>query len=374
MPSSPTPAAPPNSATALGPSVVIGRFQPPHKGHLALLAVALQRGQPCLVALGSAQRARSPKNPWTWQERKAMLLASLGDQVAQADVHFLPLRDRFDTALWAQDLHTAVSAVAGKQAITLMGHFKDSSSSYLRAFARWPDWTLQSLPSFGDYHATALRAALYTHILAHFPQQPATALPAQISAQLAPACVAWLQNWLLENSATALRLAQEWDDNRRYLDAWKGAPYAPVFVTVDIVLRCQERILLIQRGGSPGKGLWALPGGYLETHESTFAAALRELREETEFDLSPEAAQAYLRGSKLFDHPERSLRGRILTQAYYFDLGAATPLPTVQGADDALHARWFTLAEVLDLEPQLHDDHFHILRTFLNLEPVPLCE
>ena len=40
-------------------------------------------------------------------------------------------------------------------------------------------------------------------------------------------------------------------------------------------------LLLVKRGTDPGKGLWSLPGGRVESGESVIAAVLREFKEET---------------------------------------------------------------------------------------------
>lgn len=48
-----------------------------------------------------------------------------------------------------------------------------------------------------------------------------------------------------------------------------------------IVTDAQDRILLVQRSVEPQKGLWCLPGGFIELGESPESAALRELYEET---------------------------------------------------------------------------------------------
>jgi bifunctional NMN adenylyltransferase/nudix hydrolase len=124
-------------------------------------------------------------------------------------------------------------------------------------------------------------------------------------------------------------------------------------------------VLLVRRGSEPGKGLWALPGGFLDRCETLLSAALRELREETELDLPPAALLAALKDRAVFDHPDRSLRGRTITHAFHFDFPDGE-LPPVAGADDAETARWIALGEALEMEEQFFEDHFHILRHFVN--------
>jgi ADP-ribose pyrophosphatase YjhB (NUDIX family) len=66
----------------------------------------------------------------------------------------------------------------------------------------------------------------------------------------------------------------------------------------------------------------------------------------------------------------RSPRGRIITNAFHFDLGDAE-FPDVQGADDAKLAKWMPLAELPSLESQLFEDHACILDHFVGLYPAP---
>ena len=47
------------------------------------------------------------------------------------------------------------------------------------------------------------------------------------------------------------------------------------------IFDAQERVLLIQRGRDPGKGMWTVPGGRVEPGEPLAAAVRREIREET---------------------------------------------------------------------------------------------
>jgi 8-oxo-dGTP diphosphatase len=50
---------------------------------------------------------------------------------------------------------------------------------------------------------------------------------------------------------------------------------------VAIVAEKDGRVVFIKRNVQPAKGMWALPGGFIEQGESVEGAALRELREET---------------------------------------------------------------------------------------------
>jgi bifunctional NMN adenylyltransferase/nudix hydrolase len=92
---------------------------------------------------------------------------------------------------------------------------------------------------------------------------------------------------------------------------------------------------------------------------------VRELEEETGFTLLPSTMKAALREVQVFDHPDRSQRGRVITHAHYFALGDG-PLAEVRGSDDASEARWVPVSELAGMETQFHDDHFHILSSFLN--------
>lgn len=48
-----------------------------------------------------------------------------------------------------------------------------------------------------------------------------------------------------------------------------------------------HRILLINRGCEPNKGLWSLPGGSIELGETAREALVREVREETSLEIEP---------------------------------------------------------------------------------------
>jgi len=332
-------------------AVLIGRFQPFHNGHLALLQQALQTAEQVVVVLGSAHQARSPKNPFTWQERAALIHASLAPEDA-ARVHCVPVRDYYDEPRWVQAVIAAVHAqVPGGARIALVGHFKDESSNYL---SRFPGWELLSLPRQGAFDGTPTRA-LYWNL----PEQPTASMWEPLQALVPAAVAAWLRNWHTTADYRAMRA--EWRMISGYQAAWASAPYPPVFVTVDGLLICQNHVLLIQRGHAPGKGLWALPGGFVEPNDTLWQSCLRELEEETSLPVSAADMRTACLGTEVFDHPERSLRGRTITHVFAFHLPHSA-LPTVQAGDDAAAARWVPVRELATLEAHMFEDHFHVLR------------
>lgn len=344
-------------------AVYIGRFQPLHLGHLSLIYQTLDQGRHVVLVLGSAHQARTPKNPFTWQERAEMIRAAL-PEADQERVHLLPVRDYYDEARWVQAVRQGVGALAhtlnlGPQpTVRLVGHFKDTSSLYLRQFE---GWDLVSVPRAGAVDAVQVR----TTLLGQGPQGLEASLR-QLAPSLPASTVQWLRQWA--QGPHLAQLAGEWALLQADRAAWAVAPYPPVFVTVDALVQCAGQVLLIQRGRAPGRGLWALPGGFIDLNETAYTSALRELREETCLDLPADTWQAALRGQAVFDHPGRSQRGRVITHGFCFDLGERA-LPPAQAADDAMALRWVPVAELGLLEDQFHDDHFHILDHFLGLLP-----
>lgn len=337
-------------------AVLIGRFQPFHNGHAALLQQALNTAPRVVVVIGSAFQARTPKNPFTWQERADMIRQSLS-AADQERTTFLPIRDFYDEEKWLHAVRRGVESISGQSAsICLVGHFKDASSDYL---AHFDSWQLNSVDRTSPVDATHIRDAY----LGCTPEALEATLTA-LSEYIPPTTLDFLRTWTKTPFYPALK--QEWRMLKQYKEAWSASPYAPVFVTVDAVVRCANKVLLIKRGQPPGVGLYAVPGGFIEQRETAYQSAIRELREETQLDLPQATLRAALKGSAVFDHPDRSQRGRTITHAFYFELDKE-PLPKVTADDDAQSADWVDIGMLLKMEDQFHDDHFHMLDHFLGL-------
>lgn len=334
--------------------VLIGRFQPFHRGHAALLQRALAIAPKVVVVLGSAFHARSAKNPFTWQERAAMIGCTL-PQAERERITYLPLRDYYEDTRWANAVRKGVADIAGgRPTVALVGHFKDASSYYLNHF---PQWQLVAADNEGEIDASSIRRIL-------FEAEDIDVSLSVIDALVPTAVRQYLKAWTMLPHYAGL--VQEHAQVAAYHAAWQAAPYAPIFSTVDAVVKAADHVLLIKRGGFPGKGLWAVPGGFVEQRERLLQSAIRELEEETRLGVLSSTLENALVDVKVFDHPDRSQRGRTITHAHFFDL-KADHLPAVEGADDAQEARWMPIVALASMEDEFFEDHFHILDHFLTL-------
>ena len=123
-----------------------------------------------------------------------------------------------------------------------------------------------------------------------------------------------------------------------------------IFVTVDIIVLNSEQknILLIQRKNEPFKGMWALPGGFVDENEDLETAAHRELLEETSIKVTK------LSQVGAFGKPGRDPRQHTVSIAF---VGISAEDVIIKAADDAKDARWFDKNNL----PDLAFDHLEII-------------
>ena len=331
-------------------AVVVGRWQLFHKGHETLLNTALASAERVIVVIGSSFRSRDVRNPFNWQERQAMIEAGL-KEADKARLSFLPVRDYFDDGRWNTAVREGVVGLTeGGGAVTLVGFKKDHTSYYLDNF---PQWVSQTVQPEVDLDATSLRDV-------YFGTADVAARAAVLAPYVSPSVLAYLQAWA--HLGIYQDRAREHLTVVNYRKRWN----ADVYLTADAVLVANQHVLLIRRGGDVGRDQWALPGGFINKGERFYTACLRELHEETGFKTLDSTMRHALKGTQVFDHPGRSPRGRLITSAFYFDLGNIR-LPEIQGSDDASEARWVPLAELPQLEEHLFEDHAAILDRFVGI-------
>jgi bifunctional NMN adenylyltransferase/nudix hydrolase len=330
--------------------VFIGRFQPFHLGHVKIIREGLAKAAEMIVLCGSAHQPRSTRNPWSSSEREQMIRGAFSAEENER-IHIVPLMDMvYNDEAWVRGVQAAVNGLVaayhGRPHVTprigLIGHSKDHSSFYLNLF---PQWGNVAVNNHQQINATNIRHAVLEGNLDSVLSQ----LPGNVGELLTE----------FQASETLADIREEHAFVNRYKASWQAAPYEPTFVTVDAVLVQSGHVLMVERKARPGRGLLALPGGFVETDERLLDAALRELREETRVKVPEPVLKGSLGGQKVFDDPHRSARGRTITHAFYIELNPSDKLPKVKGSDDARRALWVPLAE---LDPTtIFEDHYFII-------------
>ncbi len=329
----------------------IGRFEMFHNGHLTVVKQALAVSTRVVLLVGSAGKHPDARSPWTYAERESMIFAALKEELG-ADYHRVsiePIFDHpFDDQQWIAGVQLAMSnnTKPTDTKMALIGYAKDETSYYLNIFGGKFD-VIQAVKTV-DINATDLREDMF-------------AGGATWQASVPAAIAKYINLW--KAGAAFGVLAREHQYIREYKKSWEAAPYPVILVTVDAVVVQSGHILMITRKSAPGEGLLALPGGFVEHTEPFLDAVLRELTEETRIKVPAPVLIRSITDTKLFDAPRRSLRGRVITQAYKFELDSTKPLPQVKGRSDAKKAEWIPLSEVR--EDQCFEDHYHIIQAML---------
>lgn len=107
------------------------------------------------------------------------------------------------------------------------------------------------------------------------------------------------------------------------------------------------QVLLVKRAEEPFKDGWVLPGGFLKMEESAEASAISMLQSKTGL------SDTYMEQFHTFSAPDRDVRGRVISIAYY----ALVRKQEVKVGANAASADWFSLNKL----PELHFDHKQIL-------------
>lgn len=330
-------------------AVFVGKFQPVHAGHVAVIKHALKLSEKLIIVIGSADKAPDIRNPFTVEDRVKLIKLSVSEAEA-ARIEFIPQVDyTYNDDRWIASIQTAVSTItlrdfkAGPNKIAIVGYEKDHTSYYLKKF---PQWEFIAAEQHKELNSTDFRKLLFEE--RYFDDYVVNVR-----------VLDWLTRW--QETAEFKRLQKEYVYVRDYKDSWAAAPYAPTFVTVDALVRQSGHLLLVTRRHQPGSGLWALPGGFVNQTETLEEAAIRELYEETRLDIPKPVLKGSLVKRMTFDDPNRSARGRTISECFDFKLNDSFDLPKVKGSDDAEKAFWLPFSEVVKNRNKFFEDHYEIV-------------
>lgn len=332
-------------------AIFIGRFQPFHIGHKRVLDFAYQHANKTIVLVGSSNMHRSPKNPFTFEERKYFIQATVQESTLLAQPIIEPINDvPYNDNVWITQVRERIDRIIRKDwqkatrppRIVLIGFKKDMSSYYLDMFR---EWDFIASPQHGTINATDIRTSYY-----HDPNKLPGFIADDVKKQLRKFADTNSYKWLVNEQQFL----------NEYRKQWGPGP----FVTADCVVVQSGNILLVTRDKPPYEGALALPGGFVNLKERIVDGAVRELREETKISddtglLPYGVLKSFIRWTKTYDDPDRDARARIITQAHLLQLPDAKNFH-IKGSDDARDAKWYSLAS---LDPkQFMADHWFIIQ------------
>lgn len=319
-------------------NVVIGRFSGFHAGHEYLIETALSLSGKTIILIGSANRPRTIKNPWTWAERAQVI------QKRFPDVIIAPINDyKYSDEQWLTDVDLTVETIIsnrnlGPATITLVG-FEKEDTTYLKWFPNWRYYRVED-----------------------------SKVP------LASATIE--REWMFKNTPEVFEpdVLADWAYFENEKQQFSSYPYPETldFNCADAIVECSGNILLVQRKNSPGRNTWALPGGFKESSETFLQTALRELLEETNLRVPEKVIRGSIVSKKLFDEPGRGCGIPRNTVAFYIKLSRNSDggLPRANGSSDAKAAKWVTLFDAMN-KYKLFDDHQDIISDMLGIKPIP---
>lgn len=360
--------------------VFIGRFQPFHLGHKAVIERALAMSKDVLVLIGGEGKARSPRNPFTYNQRFQMITDTFSSDIFE-QLHIRPIHDcTYDDDGWVVQVQQTVNKFVldlladqtnGKWQpdgiadlkIGLIGCKKDHTSYYLDLFPQWNENSV-SVDFVNPLNATDIRNMLYKDV-ARGPWEIESIVPHCVAQQLFES---GMQD-VIKQMAGEDQYYKNYRDRfpPKIIDLGNGDTfkYEIMHHTVDAIVVQSGHVLMIQRRSKPGEGLWAIPGGFLNPKEKLLDGAIRELREETKLKVPEAVLRGSIKGSFDADDPNRSERGRIISKVFLFELTPNRVLPKVKAASDAKQAQWVPIADLR--EDNMFEDHYHLINKMLGI-------
>lgn len=345
--------------------IFIGRFQPFHNGHLSIIQKTLNNPS-CdnlIILIGSTNIARDIRNPFTFEERKELILLAISKDLQKIrstgrdiNVYINPIEDSlYNNTKWLSSIQQSVKSVSNQGDSFYLTGFLKGDTHYLKYFPQYKNELINN----NEFNITS------TEIRNLYFNNEVNLKHAQVPKETLEFLVKFYRH---NNGETYKYLCEEYKFLTKYKEKFKSLPYEIPFVTGDAIVTCCGHVLIIKRKNHPGKNLFAIPGGFFKNDDLTqIDTAIRELIEETRINISPLTLKAFIKKSDDFSDINRSLRGRVITKAVLINLPDQYALPKVKPADDAINALWMPISSIIENKNKFFEDHYQILECMLGL-------
>ena len=323
-------------------AVVIGRFQPFHNGHLALLRQAAGLSGKVLAVLGSAQASGDEKNPLDAAQRECMVRSVWQTEGIEGELAIESVKDCWDNEQWAREIRALARKALGKEGkVALCGFEKDATSAYLRLFS---DWDLQPAVHVDLINATDLRKLW----LSREGSAGKMALARSMMPQAAWEFIDAFRS--LPAFGRILERAQRHEEAK----ALHGLDERGRLAAIAMVF-CGDKVLLAREAALGDGALMGLPFAPLGPRQRAGACALECAKAQGGLETFPSTLAGRFEGIMLADHPDRALPGRQIGLVYIFRLHGPEPELRPNAG------KWVDAKEAAASPELLAQDHAHLI-------------
>lgn len=343
------------------------------EGHANLVTKALEMAESVLIVLGSANVASDIKNPFTVYQRHDMLAAWLEQEkipLNRVSVEYLdddPCEDK-----WKEMFFNIVRGYTFNKRwfldqVVMLGSSKDDDISDRNSWLDVPTEHIEPYNVEGFVvSATDIRKLIFTGEVDNLEKS----LEKLVIENFIPKSTKdYLVDYISTEFQSLKRLRAEYesiqDCKKKYGKVISHTgDILPVHwkeITVKGVSIKIPHVLLVKRGGKVGNGLYALAGGFMEDGETFLQAGIREAQEELNINLQ---GKKFIK-SVTKSETDRDPRGRVITQAFRFDVdNKFLKQSEIIAGDDACEFVWLTLDELRVNNTFL--DHYYIIQELLS--------
>lgn len=364
--------------------VYIGRFQPFHKGHKAIVDLTVKMMKPedtFTVIIGSSDQQETERNPLSYIQRIEMLKRELKEYPFIQIEHINDSPYNYD--YWVRTLCTMFIGQAifymnsnSLKDVCIVGmenveEYVEHINSFFRGDTGIQYHKFTEEDTGVSVHGSAIRQLVKKETESgDFELSPT--FYDDIKDMVSDKVLDYLKWVDFQNI-----IWKAYDYSAKYAKT-TGCKYNSCFVTVDNIVydRVSDRVLLIKRGDN---GKYAIPGGFAEPYMSARENALRELQEETNIskqDLIEAHVDMDVSGV-IIDAPYRDPRSSskcnfvsivyVWSQRDFSSYHFGELMKKAVAGDDAVNLVWLSRQDIEDTPAWfLHADHKKILCKLLN--------
>ena len=367
--------------------VYIGRFQPFHKGHKAIVDLTVKMMKPgdtFTIIIGSADQQETERNPLSASQRKEMLSIELeGYPVTISTINDSP----YNYDLWIE--HLCAKMLGFKSATH--DDFLEKQEDLIKGFSNICIVGMENVDEYIDHTtryytyapAEHFDLGINSHVFSELDTQTSihgSSIRAFIRAddgRCSKRFYSDIKDFVSEKVLAYLKtvdfplIAYNAYVNGINYAASTGCKYNSCFMTVDNIVfdKFLGQVLLIKRKDN---GKLAIPGGFAEPYMNMKDNALRELEEETSITAKM-LKDAFVKIDELeptlidapYRDPRSSHKCNFVSAVYVWQSkvdALKNFIPYIKAGDDAVDIVWLSKEECEDLPAwRFHADHKKII-------------